>query len=364
MNRGEKLLLVVLLAAMGMSIAVPERIEAVATAQGRRPPPANYDAAFRQAAAGHGREADSPSEIPARGWWDITKRVVQQFSDHRLMTEAAGITFYALLALFPALAALISLYGLFADPNTIADQLNALPGMVPSGGMQIISDQMHSLASNHSALGFGALLGLATSLWSANQGIKSLFDALNVVYDEREKRGYIWRTALSLMFTVGTLLFVIVAMAAVVALPVALGFIGLGDTSDLLLKSLRWPFLLVAISMFLAFVYRYGPSREHARWRWVSWGGVLAAVLWVLVSAAFSYYVSHFGSYNKTYGSLGAAIGFMTWIWISSMVVLTGGEVNAEMEHQTARDTTTAPRKPLGQRGAIKADTVAAEAGG
>ncbi len=170
-----------------------------------------------------GHDAAKPSEIPARGWWAIVKRVGGKISSDRLLTEAAGITFYALLALFPALAALVSLYGLFADPATISDNLGAVSGVVPGGGMQIITDQVHSLTSNGSkALGFAAVLGLATSLWSANQGTKALFDALNVVYDETEKRGFLLRTAVTLAFTLGGILFVLLAMAAVVVVPVVL----------------------------------------------------------------------------------------------------------------------------------------------
>ena len=308
-----------------------------------------------------GRDAGAPSEIPGRGWWAIAKRVAGNVSQDRLLTEAAAITFYALLALFPALAALVSLYGLFADPATISDNLNAASGVVPGGGMQIITDQVHSLASNSGkALGFGAVLGIATSLWSANQATKALFDALNVVYHETEKRGFLLRTAVTLAFTVGGVLFVLLAMAAVVAVPVVLNVIGLGWVADLLLRLLRWPVLLVALAALLACIYRFGPSREKARWQWVTWGGGFAAITWVLGSVAFSYYVSHFGSYDKTYGSLGAAVGFLTWIWLSATIVLVGGELNAEMEHQTARDTTTGPEQSPGGRGAAKADAVAA----
>ena len=309
--------------------------------------------------AGHG--AATPSEIPARGWWAIAKRVAANVSEDRVLTEAAAITFYALLALFPALAALVSLYGLFADPATISDHLAALSGVIPGGGMQIITDQIHSLASNGSkALGFAAVLGLATSLWSANQGTKALFDALNVVYEEKEKRGFLRFTAITLACTLGGIVFVLIALAAVVAVPVVLNFVGLGGAADLLLRLLRWPVLLAGLGLLLACIYRIGPSREHARWRWITWGSALAAVTWILVSIAFSWYVSHFGSYDKTYGSLGAAVGFMTWIWLSAAVVLVGAEVNAEMEHQTARDTTTGPERSPGARGATKADAVAA----
>ncbi len=307
-----------------------------------------------------GHDAGQPSEIPAQGWWAIAKRVAANVSGDRLLTEAAAITFYALLALFPALAALVSLYGLIADPATISGNLDAVSGVVPSGGMQIIKDQVQSLASNSGkALGFGAVLGIASSLWSANQGTKALFDALNVVYDETEKRGFLLRTAVTLAFTVGGILFVLLAMAAVVAVPVALNAIGMGGAVDLLLRFLRWPLLLVALALLLACIYRFGPSREKPRWQWVTWGGGFAAVAWVLGSIAFSWYVSNFGSYDKTYGSLGAAIGFLTWIWLSATIVLVGAEINAEMEHQTARDTTTGPERSTGSRGATKADKVA-----
>jgi membrane protein len=158
---------------------------------------------------------------------------------------------------------------------------------------------------------------------------------------------------------VGGIFFVLIAMAAVVAVPIVLNFMGLGGAADLLLRLLRWPVLLVAVAALLACIYRVGPSRERARWRWVTWGGGFAAGTWVLGSVAFSWYVTNFGSYDKTYGSLGAAVGFMTWIWLSATVVLVGAEVNAEMEHQTARDTTTGPEKSAGRRGATKADAVA-----
>jgi membrane protein len=307
-----------------------------------------------------GREADTPSEIPARGWWDIAKRTASQTSKHRLMTEGAGITFYAILAIFPALAALVSIYGLVADPATVSGQLNALSGIVPGGGMDILGDELKQLASaGGGKLGLGAIIGILVALWSANGGTKAIFDSLNVVYDEHEKRGYVRRTLVSLAVTLGTLAFVVVAMVAVVALPIALNFVGLGKVTDILLRVARWPLLLVIVAVMLAVIYRYGPSRTEARWRWVSWGGAFAAIAWVLVSLAFSWYVAHFGSYNKTYGSLGAAIGFMTWIWISATIVLIGAELNAEMEHQTKRDTTTGAEKPLGARGANKADTVA-----
>ncbi|MBV9747437.1 MAG: YihY/virulence factor BrkB family protein [Acetobacteraceae bacterium] len=326
---------------------------------GRTSGPVHQSEGGPRTGAGAGHDATTPSEIPARGWWAIAKRVASNVSADGLMTQAAAITFYALLSLFPALAALVSIYGLFANPATIEDQLKALSGVVPSGGMQLVTDQVHSLTSHGSALSIGAVIGLVTSLWSANQGTKAMFQGLNVAYEEKEKRGFFRLTAITLAFTLGGILFVVIALAAVVAVPIALNVLGLGGITGVLLRALRWPALLVVIAILLACLYRIGPSREHARWRWLTWGSAFAAVAWVIVSLAFSWYVASFGSYNKTYGSLGAVVGFMTWIWLSATVVLVGAELNAEMEHQTARDTTTGPEKPRGARDATKADQVA-----
>jgi membrane protein len=304
-----------------------------------------------------GADADAPSEIPARGWWHVAKRAAAGFSEDRVMATAAGVTFYAMLAIFPAIASFISLYGLLADPAKLAEQLQGLGGVVPGGGIQIITDQVKSLTSSGpKALGFGFLIGLATSLWSANAGVKAFFDALNVVYHERERRSFIRLTLISFCFTLALIALIILALFAVVVIPVVLSYIGLGGVTATLLSVARWPVMLVAVALALSCMYRYGPSRRHARWRWVSWGSAFAAFGWIVVSLAFSYYVQNFGSYNKTYGSLGAAMGFMTWIWVSAMVVLMGAELNAELEQQTDRDSTIGGEKPAGARGAFKAD--------
>ncbi len=308
-----------------------------------------------------GRGADSPAQIPARGWWDVLKRVAHQVSENRLMTEAAGVTFYTLLSIFPGLAAMVSLYGLVADPATITDHLSLLAGLVPAGGMDLITNQLQRLASHGSTgLGFGLFAGLATSLWTSNQAMKALADALNVVNEETEKRGFVLRTAITLAFTLGMILFAILALVGVVAVPVALNLIGLGGIVEFLLQWLRWPLLLAAVGLLLALIYRYLPSREEAQWRWLSWGSGFAAVAWLAMSLLFSWYVANFGNYDETYGALGAAVGFLTWVWLSVLVVLVGAQLNAELELQTARDTTTGPEKPMGARGAAPADRVAA----
>jgi membrane protein len=284
-----------------------------------------------------GDEAASPLDIPRRGWVQIGKRVLVRVGEDRVLAEAAAVTFYSLLALFPALAALISLYGLVADPATIENHLSLAAGLVPGGGMQIVTQQLHSLAAaGHGALGTGAVAGILFSLWSASAGMRAIFDSLNAVYEQKETRGFVHRVLLSLAFTLGGLLFVVLAVAGVVAVPIVLDYAGLGSSTDTLLSVLRWPVLLLAVAFMLGMIYRFGPSRPRAKWRWVSAGGGLAALAWVLASAGFSYYAANFGSYNKTYGSLGAAVGFMTWIWISTIIMLVGAELNAEIERQAA----------------------------
>ena len=310
-----------------------------------------------------GRDADHPGEIPPPGWWDIAVRVYQEFNKDRVLSVAAGVTFYSLLSLFPAIAALVTCYGLVADVNTINVHLATLQGVLPSGAIEIIGEQVKRIAAKGSGtLGLTFFTSLTLSLWSANAAMKAMFDALNVVYEEEEeKRNFFWLNVRSLTFTAGALLFIILALTAIVILPVVFNFLGLGDGARLIAMA-RWPALLLVLLGGLAVLYRYGPSRERARWRWVGAGSVIAGLLWLAASILFSWYVASFGNYNETYGSLGAVIGFMTWIWISATIVLLGGEINAEIEHQTARDSTTSPQKPMGHRGARMADTVGAAA--
>ncbi|WP_299657120.1 YihY/virulence factor BrkB family protein [uncultured Jannaschia sp.] len=304
--------------------------------------------------------SEAPSELPTRGWIDVLKRTYAEITNDHVMLVAAGVTFYALLALFPALAALVSIYGLFADPATIQGHITALEGVLPGGTMEIISGQLESLASQGSAgLGLAFVLGLGTSLWSANAGVKSIFEALNIAYEEEETRGFIRLTLTSLAFTLGGLVFVILALGAVLAVPAILQNMAFGAQLEALVNWLRWPVLLIVVAGLIALLYRYGPSREPPEWRWVSWGSGIAAVLWLVFSGLFSWYASNFGSYDATYGSLGAAIGFMTWIWISTIVVVTGAELNSELEHETTADTTTGPERPMGARGAVMADRAA-----
>jgi len=311
-----------------------------------------------------GRYASSPSEILPKGWKEILLRVSKNVSKHRILALAAGMTYYSILAIFPAIAAVVAMYGLFSDPTTIARHLDQFGGFLPGGAIDVAREQLTRVASKGSqTLGLTFLIGLATSLWSANAAMKSLFDTLNIVHGEEDSRSFIRLNALSLAFTVGGVLFMLAALGSIVAVPVILSYVGLSEGGDLLLRVGRWPAMFLILTIVLAVIYRYGPDREVPRWRWITWGSAMAALLWIAVSGLFSWYAASFGKFNETYGSLGAVIGLMTWLWISAIVILLGAEIDAEMEHQTARDTTTGHPKPIGMRGARMADTVGAAQG-
>jgi membrane protein len=315
--------------------------------------------ASRSKERGRGRSASSPGDIPAKGWLDISWRVYNELQNDRLLAVAAGVVFYMLLALFPALTAIVSLYGLVADPVEINAHLSLLAGVVPEGGVAIIRDQITRVAEARTgSLSLAFFLALGFALWSTNGGMKAIIDSLNVVYDEREKRSFVRLTLISFAFTIGSLVFVFVAIAAVLVAPLIVPWLGLAAVDARLIGMLRWPVLLAVVLIWLAVLYRYGPSRSSAQWQWLSVGSVVAALLWLAGSSLFSWYLSNFANYNATYGSLGAAIGLMMWLWLSVIVVLVGAELNAEIEHQTAHDTTVPPDQPMGRRGAVMADTV------
>jgi membrane protein len=308
---------------------------------------------------GRGREAGRPVEIPALGWKDIFWRVYASLAEDRVLLIAAGATFYLLLALFPFLAAFVSLYGFVADPVTIADHISYLGGVLPTGGIEMIEGQLRALASQQAgALSFGLLFGVGVALWSANGGVKALFEGLNVVYDETENRSFVRLNLVSFGFTLGAILLGMSFLLAVGVVPAVLAFLRLDAWAELLISLGRWPIMLVATGAALALLYRYGPSREPAKFRWLTSGAAFAAVVWIAMSWGFSFYLENFADYNATYGLLGAVIGFMVWTWLSVAIMLLGGELNAEIEHQTAKDSTTGAPEPMGQRGATMADTV------
>lgn len=277
--------------------------------------------------------APTPGEVAPRGWWGIVRHTAAGVARYHLLDEAGGVAFFALLALVPSLAALVSLHGLFADPAAVAKHLAALAVVAPDDGVRIVGDYARRLAANdRGTLGLGAAGGVAAALWSMNRAVRVLTRGLNRVYGGHEPRGLLARTARTLALTLGCVSFTLLAMGAVVVLPFALRLLGFGGAVDFLLRVLRWPLLLGAVTAFLACLYRYGPYRPKPRWRWVSWGGSFAALAWLLGSAAFSWYVGDLGGGDKTYGALGAVIGFMTWLWLSAAAVLVGAALNAGLE--------------------------------
>ena len=279
------------------------------------------------------QEAHTPQDIPARGWREVAGRVYEEIGKDRVAAVAAGVTFYGLLALFPMIGAFVSLYGLVADPASINAHLAAMSQVLPGGAVEVIGDQVKRIASQPGGrLGFSFLAGLAVSLWSANAGVKAMFDALNVAYGVSEKRSFLALNAQSLAFTLGAMLALAAALLAMVAVPAMLKWAALGEGAEWALSLARWPLLLALVATGLAALYRYGPCREDVEWAWLTPGAIMASAVWLAASVAFSWYAANFGSYNETYGSLGAVIGFMTWMWISATIVLAGAELNAETE--------------------------------
>lgn len=291
----------------------------------------------RSSGAQRGGPTPTPAQVAAGGWKDILLRVFHGISEDRIPLVAAGVTFYAIIALFPGIAALVSIYGLFANPSAIASHLDTLSGVAPSGAVDVIRDQLTRLAQQKGAtLGIGFGVSLVVALWFANSGISGLFDALNLVYEEKDQRSLLKYYATTLAFTAGAVVLVLLSIAILVALPIILQHIPNAGVTAVLLKIVRWPFLFVFIVFSLAVVYRYGPSRSGHQWRWIAWSSIFAAAAWLVASALFSWYVASFGSYNKMYGSLGAIFGFMTWMWVSMVVILVGAKLDAELERGPA----------------------------
>ncbi len=335
----------------------PSRVPAGTPQKAAESTPA--EAVVRAAEPGRGRRARRPWEIPWTGWKDILRRTYTEVNEDRLLAVAAGVVFYGLLAIFPAISAFVSIYGLFADPATVDETVSLLAEVIPPDAIGPVEEQVERVASAGSgSLGFAFLFSLALALWSANAGMKAVIDALNVAYGEREKRGFVKLTLISFALTLSVIAAGLVAVAVIVVFPIATSFLGIESLAATLVQWLRWPLLLLVLLIGLAVLYRFAPSRTEPRWQWVSVGSIAAAVLWLAGSAALSFYLSNFANYGAAYGSLAAGIGLMMWLWLSAIVVLLGAELNAEIEHQTAMDSTVGGDKPIGARGATMADTV------
>jgi membrane protein len=313
---------------------------------------------FDAAEPNRGRCARYPWRIPPLGWKDIAWRTYRESGRDRLPSLAGGVTFFAVPALLTAATAIVSLYGIFANPEDVQRFLISLSGVFPVEVLNLVGAQMVRITqSNHGALSAASIASIAVSAWTANAGMKALMDGLNVAYGETEKRQYVARTLVSYLATLSALLFLTAVTGILVAAPLFFEEMGVSGLMGLWIP-LRWLVVVVIAAFAFAMVYRYGPSRAPPRWRWVTGGGALASVLWLVGSLGFSWYLNNIAHVDVVFGSLGAVIALMVWVWFSTMVVLMGAELNAEIEHQTAIDTTTGKPLPMGQRGAVMADTV------
>jgi membrane protein len=282
----------------------------------------------------------SPLNIVSGRWKEILFCTFDRINRDRILATAAGVVFYGLLAIFPAITALVSSYGLLADPSTISDNLKSLALMLPAGSFAIVQDEIgRVLAKGSSSLSLAFVFGMLLAVWSANAGVKAILDALNVAHEEQERRSFIRLNLVSLAFTLAALAAILVMVGAVIGVPLALAQVGLDDDAALLVQVGRWPVLALVLLAALLVLYRYGPSRDAPRWRWLVIGAAVAVVLWLIGSALLSWYLSDFANYTATYGSLGAAIGLMTWMWMSAIIILVGAELNSEIERQAGEGT-------------------------
>ena len=304
-----------------------------------------------------GRQAEKPRQIPGSGWRDIILRVKAQIPRDNIDIVAAGIAFYSFLALFPALIATIMIYGLLVDPTNVEQQLQALTSILPSQARELIGQQLSTIVGQSpDALGWGGLLSILFALWSANKGMKALFTGVGIAYDEEDQRGFIKQNLLTLLFTFGAVIVAIVSASLIVAFPVVIDQLGLPAMLETAAQLGRWLILLLLILVSVSLVYRYAPDRAKPKFRWVSWGSAIATALWLIGSWAFSFYVSHFGNYNATYGSIAAVVIVLLWLMLTNFFILLGAEINSEMEGQTGKDSTTGEARPRGERGAVHAD--------
>lgn len=306
-----------------------------------------------------GTQADKPTEIPAKGWKQIAGRAWKESKADNVPMLAAGVAFFGFLALFPALIATMTVYGLVVSPARARSQVNQYASALPSDSRKILSDQLAAVTQgNGKALGIGLIISVLLALWSASGGMANLMKAVNIAYDEEETRGFIKLRGTALALTIGAVIFVLITLALVAVVPAVLNNLNLGVIGEVIAQIVRWVALAAAVAAALAIVYRVAPDRDAPKLRWTSLGAIVATVLWIIGSVAFSLYVSNFGSYNKTYGAVAGVAVLMLWLYLTSYIVLFGAEVNAESEQQTARDTTKGPAQPIGERGAVAADSM------
>ena len=307
-----------------------------------------------------GRQADSPTEFGAVAWKDVVFRVKDEIGRDHVSLVAAGVAFYGLLAIFPGLVALMAIAGLVLDPQTVVDQLGQLGAILPEEAANIILGQAEDVAGTQGGgLGFAAVLGLLLAFWSASAGVSSLMEGINLAYDETDSRGFLKRTLVRLVMTLGVIVGFVLILGIAVVVPVALQFLTeLGPVARILIAVVRWVAIFAIVVAGLAAIYRFAPNRDDAKWRWTTPGAVVATVLWIAGSVAFAIYVRNFASYQETFGALAGVVILLMWLWLSAFIILIGAELDSEMEAQTRRDTTVGPDEPMGKRDAVKADNL------
>lgn len=313
-------------------------------------------------AENRGHNAKKPTQIPKKGWKDIASRVKDQLTKDHVSIVSAGIAFYFFLAIFPTIAAALSIYGLLMEPAQVEQQMSQLANALPEQAHQMVSKILEQQSEKSgSSLGWSLVLSILISLWSANKGTKAVFEGVNITYNEKDERGFIKLNALTLLFTICGIIIGFLAIAMIVIFPAVIDMIGLPSTLETIVQLLRWLILALIVISALAVVYKVAPYRESPEFKWTSWGAIVATVLWLAGSLLFTLYVNNFGSFDATYGSFAAVIMLMLWFYLTAFIILLGAEINSEMEHQTSRDTTTGEDKPMGQRGGYHADHVAGE---
>ncbi|MDP5032852.1 YihY/virulence factor BrkB family protein [Paraglaciecola sp.] len=306
-----------------------------------------------------GQVARSPHEFPLLGWWDILQRTVKKMLDDNLSLIAAGVGFYFLLAVFPMIAALVSVYGLVVSPDELQQQMAFLVGFIPEQSRDIIESQIERImGKSEAALSTGVIISISFAVWSASKGAQAMITACNITYGQKQKRGFLMKVLMRLVFTLSAVLILALALFCIAVMPLLFNYIGLKHYTNILVQWLTWPFLAIMFNLALSSFYRYGPHRHLAKWRWVTPGAILASTMWIAFSFGFSFYLTQFAHYDKTYGSLGSVVVLLMWFYLSAYIILFGAEFNAAMEHQTLEDSTTGREKEMGQRGAFVADTI------
>ena len=310
-----------------------------------------------QARRAPGSDAEKPQDIPRQGWLQIVKRAWAQTTEDQVPLLGAGVAFFAFLALFPSLIALVLAYGLFADPGTIATQIDSLGSALPAEVKDLIIAQLTAQSAKSGALSIGVIVSLLVALWSASGGVANLVQAVNTAYDETDDRNIVQKRLIALGLTFGAIVFMIVLITLIAVLPVVFSFFD-GGPLRWLVQVVRWVLIAALIMVALAVLYRVAPDRDAPKMRWASPGAIVATLLWLVVSLGFSLYVSLFASYAKTYGAVAGIVVLLMWLWLTSYAILFGAEINAEAEQQTVKDSTVGPEQPLGRRGAVAADSL------